>query len=221
MLGREPEGLDPATLPSAADVVRGWAAQLDRGLRVELPDDVAGTADAARAALLLRTGSRRRPAPGEVAALEDWGFDAEAVAAWRRLHLGGRRQAARRPRRPGRWAPVAAWLGRRSPTRSWPEGPAGFLLDLRALLVRDAPDGEVHLMGELPPGWAGAGLGVRGAPTRRGLVSYAIRWHGDRPALLWEVDGPGAVLRAPGLDPAWVSDARRGEALLAPVPATR
>ena len=50
----------------------------------------------------------------------------------------------------------------------------------------------------------------------------AIRWHGDRPALLWELhphDDRGRVrLTTPTLDPSWSSDALSGEALLAPVP---
>ncbi len=66
------------------------------------------------------------------------------------------------------------------------------------------------------------------APTAHGELSYAVRWHGDRPALLWELvagDGQtgsgrsGAVvtLRAPGLDETWSTREPRGEALLAPV----
>ena len=60
------------------------------------------------------------------------------------------------------------------------------------------------------------------APTAHGLVSYAVRWHGDRVALLWEVEpneGHGPVrLTAPGLEPGWSTTERRGEALLGPVP---
>ncbi|GMU78108.1 MAG: hypothetical protein AMXMBFR46_09040 [Acidimicrobiia bacterium] len=55
---------------------------------------------------------------------------------------------------------------------------------------------------------------VSGAPVAGGSVSYAVRWHGTRPALLW--DAPeGVVLRVPGLDPAWSSGVARGDALLA------
>jgi hypothetical protein len=64
---------------------------------------------------------------------------------------------------------------------------------------------------------------VHDAPTAWGRVSYAVRWHGDRAALLWEVEphaGVGAVrLITPGLDPSWSTSERRGEALLGPVPA--
>ena len=42
----------------------------------------------------------------------------------------------------------------------------------------------------------------------------ALRWHGPRPAVLWEIDGPGVVLRCSGLDPSWSAATARGEALL-------
>jgi hypothetical protein len=48
-------------------------------------------------------------------------------------------------------------------------------------------------------------------------VSYAVRWHGNRPALLWECEHPGLRLHAPGLDGLWTTDEQQGEALLAPV----
>ena len=67
-------------------------------MRVELPD--------ARAASRGRLGARRSscslgqawmPVPEVVVALEDWGFDDEARAAWVRLGVFARRKAARRP----------------------------------------------------------------------------------------------------------------------------
>jgi hypothetical protein len=54
---------------------------------------------------------------------------------------------------------------------------------------------------------------VHDAPTRAGLVSFAVRWHGERPAVLW--DAPeGVTLRAPVLDPGWSVAGGRGETLL-------
>ena len=67
---------------------------------------------------------------------------------------------------------------------------------------------------ELPTEWRGQGVEVHDAPTRAGRVSYAVRWHGARPALLWECERP-VRLTAPGLDPAWSTREARGEALLA------
>lgn len=132
-----------------------------------------------------------------------------------------------------------AWmLDAASPTWTWPEAihprlPGGcmgdghhgwaaaeFLTLVRDLLVREVDDG-LAVASLLPDGWYGQGWEVHGAPTARGRVSYAVRWHGERPALLWEVQ-PGAGtepprLSAPGLDPAWSTTELRGEALLAPV----
>jgi len=75
----------------------------------------------------------------------------------------------------------------------------------------------------MPPAWWGLGWEVHDAPTRWGRLSYAVRWHSGRPALLWDLGDPldgiagDPVLTAPGLDPSWSTTERRGEALLAPV----
>jgi hypothetical protein len=92
---------------------------------------------------------------------------------------------------------------------------AELLRVVRRLLVCEEEDGLV-LLPVVPEGWRGQGLEVHGVPTTSGALSFAVRWHGPRPALLWELDGAGPVrLRAPGLDPAWSSSERRGDALLA------
>ena len=56
-------------------------------------------------------------------------------------------------------------------------------------------------------------------PSRFGSVSWAVRWHGDRPALLWEAeDAPDDVLvRSPGLDENFAGLGKSGEELLSPV----
>jgi hypothetical protein len=136
-------------------------------------------------------------------------------------------------------------LGAATPTWTWPEAihprleggcmgdghhgwaAAELLQFVRDLLVRelhDSADGEptLALASLVPDAWYGQGWEVHDAPTAHGRVSYAVRWHGDRVALLWEVaphDGvPTVVLTAPGLDPSWSTTDRRGEALLGPVP---
>ena len=57
---------------------------------------------------------------------------------------------------------------------------------------------------------------------RHGRLSFAVRWHGERPALLWDLEShrsdPAVRLTAPALDPDWSSAEPRGEALLSPVP---
>jgi hypothetical protein len=195
--------LDPVTLPPPEHVARGWRAQLARGMRVELPEAALVDAiDAARAQVLL-AGQVPGAGPEVVAALEDWGFDDEARAAWSRLNRRERKQAAERARRAD-WAAVRAHAG---------ADPAALLLAARAALVHESPH-AVDLLPDVPGEWRGAPLDLRDAPTRHGPVSCSVRWHGDRPALLWDVPS-GVTVRAPGLDPAWAGgDQASGEALL-------
>jgi hypothetical protein len=49
--------------------------------------------------------------------------------------------------------------------------------------------------------------------VRRGVVSFAVRWHGSRPALLWDAPA-GVTLHAPALDPSFVASGGSGETLL-------
>lgn len=130
-------------------------------------------------------------------------------------------------------AAVWALLRRASATWTWPDPerwvgddglvPARLLVAVARLLVDDRPDG-IAVTTWLPPAWWGLGWEVHDAPTRWGRLSYAVRWHRGRPALLWELGEPlegivgDPVLSAPGLDPTWTATERRGEALLAPVP---
>jgi hypothetical protein len=97
---------------------------------------------------------------------------------------------------------------------------AWFCTFVRDLLIDDTGDGLV-LCGAVPTGWLGQGWEVHDAPTALGRLGFAVRWHGDRPALLWELE-PHADLgqiriTAPGLDPSWSGDQLAGEALLGPV----
>lgn len=96
---------------------------------------------------------------------------------------------------------------------------------VRTGLVDDAPGerggASLRLFAGFPTTWLGQGVEVHEAPTRFGHLSCAVRWHGERPALLWDLDAgtdgppPGLVLTSPALDPAWSSTEPRGEALLA------
>jgi hypothetical protein len=135
-----------------------------------------------------------------------------------------------------------------TPTWTWPEAihprltggcmgdghhgwaAADFLSMVRNLLVRETSSGPAEqpglaLCSMLPDDWWGQGIEVHIAPTHFGKLSFAVRWHGERPALLWELDPFDDVeevrLTAPGLDPAWSTTELRGDALLAPAPATR
>ena len=92
---------------------------------------------------------------------------------------------------------------------------------VRSLLVRDESDG-LALLPVFTDGWYGGGIEVHDVPTDWGRLSYGVRWHGQRPALLWDVEpwdpsAPPIRLTVPGLDPSWSSTERRGEALLGEV----
>jgi hypothetical protein len=198
-------GPESPVVPEPERVVRGWQAQLDRGMRVVLPDPaLQRRVETARAQVLL-AGQAWRPDPADVVALEDWGFDDEAVAAWRRLSGRARRRARRRDDVPADWSVVQQAVA---------ASPAALLAAVRRALVRETEHGIEGLV-SLPPDWRGQSLDVRDAPTRHGPVSYSVRWHGDRVAFLWDVPA-GVTTRAPAFDPAWSTGEPRGEALLGP-----
>jgi hypothetical protein len=208
------DAVDPSLLPESHVAAAGWAAQLRRGMQVELPDArLRQAVDAARVALLLMADAVRRPRGDEVAALEDWGLDAEAAGAWRRLGFRERRRAGQRMLNPKPWEAIQARLTSASPTFTWSDGPVPFLQAVRDLLVVERADGSVAVLSTLPVDWRGQSLDVRDAPTRAGRVSYSVRWHGARPALLWQCER-AIRLHAPGLDPSWSTTEQRGEALL-------
>ena len=64
--------------------------------------------------------------------------------------------------------------------------------------------------------WLGANFEChRLVASAEHLISYAVRWHGDKPALLWEIDGPpGARVAASAVDGTFSSTEMRGETLL-------
>jgi hypothetical protein len=84
---------------------------------------------------------------------------------------------------------------------------------VRAVLVRETPD-HVAVLPGFPAEWRGVNLAVHDIPLRGGgKLSYALRWHGDRPAMLW--DAPvGVQLRAPVIAPQWHVDGGAGEAMV-------
>jgi hypothetical protein len=208
------DGVDLSLLPSTNVAAAGWTAHLRRGMQVDLPDPrLREAVDAARAALLLAADAARRPRAEDVMALEDWGFDGEAAAGWKRLGFRERRRAGHRTPDAAPWETIRARLASATPTFTWPDGPAPFLRAARDLVVSDSSDGSVSLLPVLPANWRGQTVDVRDAPTRMGRVSYSVRWHGPRAALLWDCEPP-ILLRAPSLDPGWSTTEQRGEALL-------
>lgn len=97
---------------------------------------------------------------------------------------------------------------------------AALVQAVRALLVTEVDDG-LQLLPVFPPTWYGAGVELHDAPTAFGHLSFAIRWHGQRPALLWDLerhpDVGTVTVRVPGLDPTWSTTEARGDALLGEV----
>jgi hypothetical protein len=131
---------------------------------------------------------------------------------------------------------LASVVALASPTWAWPEvtnprskeGSAGdghhgattaeLCTLVRRLLVLEG-DTELVLCPVVPDTWLGLGWEVHDLPTRFGLLGFAVRWHGERPALLWQLDPhpgvPTPTLRIPGLDPGWSALDTSGEVLLA------
>jgi hypothetical protein len=197
------DAINPRDLPGADAVARGWDLQLERGQRAALPPPVGESVDAARADLLLAPRDE-----AAVAALEDWRFDEEAAAGWSELGWRARRRASRRVEPADPWAALRAIDPERDPAR--------FLSALRGVLARERAS-HVDLLPGFPPDWLGQSLTVDDLPLRSGPLSFAVRWHGARPALLWEA--PAEIeLRVPALDPAWSTHERAGETLLAEPP---
>lgn len=108
-----------------------------------------------------------------------------------------------------------------------PLASAAFLLAVRSLLVVETgplvgPAEGLAVLPVIDPTWFGQGIEVHDTPTGCGRFGFAVRWHGERPAMLWELDATDPArpfrLTAPGLDPAWSATDPVGEALLAPAP---
>jgi hypothetical protein len=226
----------PSGLPSAVQVVRGWTLLTDRASRFVLPDGERGSSLVERVVAercetvlgsipmasddpagfcvslgeMVRMGERPTPwlleLAGAVEALgpePGWRADVALEAADRVLWAAAERRARRdvariRSRRPPSTPPVdvpddrflVAWLERAMVT-----------------------GGALFPNGLLAP-WTGAAVEAHGLPTVGATtVSFAIRWHGARPAILWEQSGEPIELTSPVLAPGWSTTEARGEAL--------
>jgi hypothetical protein len=195
--GEERPRIDLAQVPTAVEAARGWRRHLDVAMRVTGAAEGLAGLDLDRSQVLLDPD----PSAAVAAALEDWGFDERAAWAWEGLS-GKERRAARR----------------RTDVVDDP-GAAGRLLRARAGLAREV-EGGVEILTDPPA--PGVDLEVHDAPTRHGRLSFALRWHGEHPALLWELTAPeggsrrSVRLTAPSLAPGWSTEAPVGETLLRP-----
>ncbi len=85
-------------------------------------------------------------------------------------------------------------------------------------IERRVADGGCLLPGGIPTSWLGNNFEIHSLPTSpTTTVSFAVRWHGERPAVLWEqhaTDGSSTVeLSAPEVDPDWRTSEASGETL--------
>lgn len=197
---RARRGVDGATTEAAAARGRGAASRVARFGAAGRPGSPAGSS-APAAAEPVAVG-----APDQLTA---WVRSASSTWSW------GLRS-------PGE-DPAGGDPAGEDPVGEDPAAPARFLGVVRRCLVAEGAEGPV-LVPELPEAWLGRALEAHDVPTPWGRLSFAVRWHGARPALLWELEAPGdgprpggapVRLVAPGLDPAWSTTEAVGEALLA------
>ncbi|MFM2077994.1 MAG: hypothetical protein RJA49_1884 [Actinomycetota bacterium] len=237
---RRGAGALPQRLPPAAGVVRGWLATVERAGRLLLPDPVLNervVADRCELALggpahpdddavafllgvgqLVRMGERADPWMPDVAhAVElaakrgpkDWAFAAALDAAAVVFATAGDEVAQRDLAAVRRRVPAGGPLPSAAPSE-----PARWLAWTELRLVQASVSGAVLLPLGLPSDWAGSNFEVYGLPTgAASSVSFAVRWHGARPAVLWEQSGGNVALCSPELAPDWSSAEVKGEAL--------
>ena len=210
----------PNELPHLDAVVRGWQALARQGASISTGDPSFDDALAvARTSLLLHAGRlttpRDRLVAGAVAtALTLLGHEDEAEALRVRARL--------RPKRRG--LPIVADIAPAVTTEPLallddPVAAAAVVAAARAALVGDARRRVVEVLPGARDSWRGHSIDVANLPTNSGEVSFALRWHGEHPALLWETPAPRRrgqriTVRAPALKPDWSTTDPTGETLL-------
>lgn len=236
-------GALPVDLANHQQVVRGWETACDVASRFVLPDHtvVAGICrvrsdlllepslvDEAAAIELVRLGETHLDSILEVVESVTRRLKSEKksrVLAWDTPHLLSTAARACILLDDDRAAAdvMAAWahLADRPVAEPPLEVPAGLgaIAWAETLVARPMPSGdrcELFPWG-IPQTWWGANVEAHGLVAGPGhTVSLAVRWHGDRPALLWETTGErGLVLTGGAADRDWSSVEMSGEALLA------
>lgn len=232
----------PDRLPDADAVVRGWRAVLERAGRLDLPagSNGSGAAEAVTAQraewLLLGPPSAADDPVGFLIALDSLVRCGEPPSPWLDelvtavagcaeappavavvgLDAAGRVLRAAGETRGERDLDRLLSRLEGSPTGDdgAPANPAFDVADVERRLVSAREDHADLLPDGIPDEWIGHPFEVHALPAGRGTtVSYAVRWHGEHPAVIWEQTGPPVELRAPALDTVWSSSAPGGEHL--------
>jgi len=220
-------------VPTAAQVVRGWSALADRASRFVLPEGGGGAAlarqiVAARCELVLsgladpaddpalfvfgagelvRVGEgRANELVDDVAAVVEtiapdarWESGVALSAAARLMAVAGETRAVRDIER----------IMHSRPQASAPDTAPDDLFAAAWLESQVATGGTLFPAG-IPMAWRGESVEAYGVPTgSSSTVALAVRWHGARPAVLWEQQGSPVLLTAPG----WSSREPAGEVL--------
>jgi len=107
---------------------------------------------------------------------------------------------------------------------SFGSGPEGALAGIEKLIkcliaemsnqTSDQTSNQLLMLPKHAQLWEGATVDVDALVSHYGLLSFSLRWHGTRPALLWELQPHLDVTLRCGLDDSWCSRSPSGEALL-------
>ncbi len=221
-------GTFPTKLPGAAADAAAIVSGIGRAARLadDLPMATELLEPSAQLTRLVEKAAKRERDP-EAASEAFLGLARLLLAADQRepaLELFERAGDLRRRDLPDGLEALSSLAEEASPARSWGNDDeltaARFWLGTRQLLMLDHPD-SIDLLPTFPSAWRGGNLEVHGAATSHGLVSFGIRWHGYRPALLWDAElhesdlaAGRFTIRCPGLDPSWSTTEPKGETLL-------
>lgn len=227
-------------LPTAAGVARGWTATVERACRLLLPDAALNErfiAERCELALvgpehpdndpvgfllgvgqLVRMGEKATEWIPDLAhalelaaksAVPDWALAAAMDAADHVLAVAGEKRARRDLRILNTRLAPSHVLPANAPSEC-----AYFITWLERVISDVHADGGRLLPSGMPAGWEGNNFEVYGVPTGAlSSVSFAVRWHGERPAVLWEQSGQQVTLSSPAIAPGWQTTDVKGEAL--------
>jgi len=227
-------------VPTAAGVARGWTATVERASRLLLPDAALGerlVAERCELTLvgpehpdndpvgfllgvgqLIRMGEKATEwIPDLAHALElaaksaepNWALAAAMDAADYVLAVAGEKRARRDLRA------LSTRLGSSHELPADAPSECAYFITWVERLISDVHhEGGRLLPHGVPIGWEGNNFEVYGVPTGAlSSVSFAVRWHGERPAVLWEQSGQRVTLSSPAIAPGWQTTDVKGETL--------